>query len=212
LGDIVIRNSDLTKLRNEVREVVRTVASPRQQQTWDLVYEEGLNKDEIANVLGVVPSTVDNFSKLLREKVLRAKPFLVSKEALKYKGATRVINMLAVECRRKGLHSPKVSYQEIAAHTDDIIYSEGTDKQKSLYELYFDEGLTQLETGKRLGVIQPTVWKSLLGNFDYRYGKHHGGLVNKVGKFLRKRDVPYCCNLVDTHGRLLSFVFGSYRK
>lgn len=208
----MIRNSDLTKIRNEVLAVVRDVATPREIQSWELIYEEGLNKEEVARVLDVAPSTLDNFSRHLRDKVIEAKPFLASEDAIKYKGAARIINMLAVECERKGIHSPRVSFQEISEHTEDIIETQGTQKQKDLYDLYFQQGLTQQKAAEKLGVIQPTVWKSLMGNMDPRYGKHHGGIVSKVGKFLRKRNVPYCCNLVDTHGRFLSFVFKQYRQ
>ena len=67
--------------------------------------------------------------------------------------------------------------------------------------------LTQTKIGYKVNLCQPSIQKVIMGNFDYHYNKFHGGIITKVGKHLRLRNIPYCCNLVDTHGKTLSFVF-----
>jgi RNA polymerase sigma factor (sigma-70 family) len=65
----------------------------------------------------------------------------------------------------------------------EIINAGLTERQKQVIKLYIDEGLTQNEIAKTLGINQTSVHKVIRGNIDYKNGKkRYGGAFKKIDK------------------------------
>lgn len=64
-----------------------------------------------------------------------------------------------------------------------IIDTKLTARQAQIVKLLFLEGKTQTEVARMLGLCQPSVHKSLLGNLDYKQGgRRYGGAQKKLVK------------------------------
>jgi predicted DNA-binding protein YlxM (UPF0122 family) len=64
-----------------------------------------------------------------------------------------------------------------------IIEAGLTDRQKEVIKLSVEEGLTQNEIAKKLGINQTSVHKVIRGNIDYKNGKkRYGGAFKKIDK------------------------------
>ena len=65
----------------------------------------------------------------------------------------------------------------------EIIEEGLTKRQKQVVKLYIEEGLTQNEIAKTLGINQTSVHKVIRGNIDYKNGKkRYGGAFKKIHK------------------------------
>jgi len=176
---------------------IRNTGTAQQQDVAQLYFAAGLSLAETSKALNIKQtSSLAYISKLKKRLVLEPIP--------EYLGASRLINMLAVECERKSTTAnPNISYELIAQNIQSIISSNATLRQKQIFDDYFILGLTQTDIAEKEQICQPSIYKSIMGNFDYSRNKFYGGIVSKVGKHLRRRNIPYCCNLVDIHGRIL---------
>ncbi len=58
-----------------------------------------------------------------------------------------------------------------------------TERQKEVIKLSVEDGLTQNEIAKKLGINQTSVHKVIRGNIDYKNGKkRYGGAFKKIDK------------------------------
>ena len=70
-----------------------------------------------------------------------------------------------------------------------IIDTKLTPRQTQIVRLLFLEQKTQTEVARLLGLCQPSIHKSLLGNLDYRQGgKRYGGALKKIRKLCEVDD------------------------
>lgn len=204
-----MRGSDLSLLKNQIFEAADQNGTTKEKAYFRLLFEDLANKQEVAASFDINPKSIDILLKKLRNKILIAKPFLATNQAIKYKGAGRILKMLAVECDRNvEAHSEtEYSYTQLFNNISTIIEENGTLKQKEIYNLYFVKGETQTSISQQLNVVQNCVWKHIYGNYSCAYEIEHGGIISKVGKELRARDVPYCCHLINPYGSLFKYVF-----
>lgn len=206
----MIRGSDLSLLRNQVLTWVRNEAPPAQKEYFSLVFEDFLPPEEVALNLGLANDSVKSSLNVLRDKILAAKPFLKTEEALKYKGAARILKLLAIQCKRENneAHNARdYSYTRLFKNICEIVEEEGTESQKEVYDEWFVKGRKQTEIAAEFDRCQPTIHKTIYGNRDYLHDQHYGGIISKVGKHLNKREVPYCCHLINPYGSLFSYLF-----
>lgn len=204
----MLRGSDLSLLKNQIFEISDLVASPAQKTYFDLLFREGVARTELEEGLGI---SVQSSLRILRKKILEAKPFLIGDGAGKYRGACRSLQMLATECdRRQEAHSEEeFSYTKLLSEIENIVDSNGTSIQQNIFHKYFIEGYGQTQIAHELGQNQSSIQKCIFGNRDFHYNKFYGGIINKVGKNLRKQEIPYCCHLVEPYGKLFNFILGT---
>lgn len=208
MKDIFIRDRDLSRVVNDIHRAVELVGAPRQKEIYRLAIKEGSSFEDVASELGLKPNSVQRSLAHLKGKVVRHKSrFFKRTDYLRYRAAERVIRLLGKECERNGHNDVgQLSYEELVKHVIDIERNLLTNTQRKVFEMWFARGLTQEHAGEMLGRDQSTIHKTIYGNIDYAYNKHHGGIISKIGKELRKRGVPYCCQLVEDKGRPLSFL------
>lgn len=207
---MTLRGSDLALLKNQIRSVVVENGTPAEKNYFDLVFEEGLSLEEAALAFDRREGTLAHTLSRVRDKILENKPFLQTPEALKYKGAGRILKLLATQCdRRNEAHDNRdFSYTDLFNAIENIVEEDGTRPQKRVYRKYFVEGKSQTDIGAELGRCQPTIQKTIYGNRDYNYDdKYFGGIIAKVGKGLKEADIPYCCHLIHPYGTLFNFIF-----
>lgn len=66
-----------------------------------------------------------------------------------------------------------------------------TDRQLQIFELYFEQGLSQMDIAKKLNLAQPSVYKCIYGN-QITFGngrennKFYGGFIKKLAKIVAK--------------------------
>lgn len=78
--------------------------------------------------------------------------------------------------------------QELADKIRFIVDNKLTERQKVVIQKIYYEGKTQTEAAQELGIVQPSVHKSLLGNLIYLNNfskephKRYGGAFKKIRK------------------------------
>ena len=204
----LLTNIQLSDFRSRFFSVITKLTRRATQTRFDLIFNSNIPRAEVSMATGISDNNL--YQNLLRNraKITQGCTVGLNRQALgQYTGASRIINLLARECHRKGGIEGQPSYEELFQNVDDISRNNLTVRQKEIYDMFFSFGYSQQSIAESLEIVQPSVQKQIYGNFDYCYNKYYGGIISKIGKGLRSRNVPYCCQIINPYGAMLKYVF-----